>query len=234
MCEKVNVYVVDTMRQELVTYPHLAYHDDMEDIKTQIVKIEAELRDLKRQKGSVDDADDAPRPGRVYVGNLLGGTTAQDLQKHMQTIGPCLHFEILDAFKGSGVVEYRTAAEAQRALKELDGTELMRRNIRVCQDRGKLAGEQFEALTREISALRTQLQAEENEGERQAQQKSLDELRAVHDAFKQDVQDAVAVTTAKDQIYALNQSLEAVKTLQEGLRGSLLRVRFTQVSSIEL
>ena len=49
LCEKVNVYVVDTMRQELVSYPHLAYQDDMEDIKTQIVKIEAELRDLKRQ-----------------------------------------------------------------------------------------------------------------------------------------------------------------------------------------
>jgi predicted RNase H-like nuclease (RuvC/YqgF family) len=107
----------------------------------------------------------------------------------------------------------------------------MGRNIIVCRDRGNLAGEQFEALTREISVLRAQLQAEENEGERQAQQKSLDELRAVHDAFKQDVQDAVAVTTAKDQIYALNQSLAAVKTLQEGLRGSLVRVRFTQVSS---
>jgi len=36
LCEKVNVYSVDTMRQELVAHAHLSYQDEIQDLSAQI------------------------------------------------------------------------------------------------------------------------------------------------------------------------------------------------------
>jgi len=36
LCDKVNVYSVDTMRQELVAHAHLSYQDDIQDLSAQI------------------------------------------------------------------------------------------------------------------------------------------------------------------------------------------------------
>ena len=44
VCEKVNVYMIDTMRQELLADSHLAHQDTIYDITAQIKTTEAELR----------------------------------------------------------------------------------------------------------------------------------------------------------------------------------------------
>ena len=44
VCEKVNVYSIDTMRQELLADSHLAHQDTIHDITAQIKTVEAEVR----------------------------------------------------------------------------------------------------------------------------------------------------------------------------------------------
>lgn len=76
---------------------------------------------------------------RVYVGNLSWKTSWQNLKDHMRTCGAVVHADvILDAdhrSKGCGVVEFATAAEAQKAIVELTDTELDGRRIWVREDR---------------------------------------------------------------------------------------------------
>ena len=76
---------------------------------------------------------------RVYVGNLSWDCKWQDLKDHMRSTGEVLHADVLHGpdgrSKGCGLVEYSAPEEAQRAIQELNDTELMGRMIFVREDR---------------------------------------------------------------------------------------------------
>ena len=77
---------------------------------------------------------------RVYVGNLSWDCKWQDLKDHMRSVGEVLHADVMmgadGRSKGCALVEYQSAAEAQRAIGELTDTEIMGRKIFVREDRG--------------------------------------------------------------------------------------------------
>ena len=77
---------------------------------------------------------------RVYVGNLSWDCKWQDLKDHMRSVGEVLHADVMmgadGRSKGCALVEYQSAAEAQRAIVELTDTEIMGRKIFVREDRG--------------------------------------------------------------------------------------------------
>ena len=54
VCEKVNVFTVDTMRQELIALAHLSHQDDIHDLTTQVTKLEAELKELEQQRDALN------------------------------------------------------------------------------------------------------------------------------------------------------------------------------------
>lgn len=77
---------------------------------------------------------------RVYIGNLSWQTTWQDLKDHMRQAGDVIHADVFmeegsRRSKGCGIVAYKTAAEAQNAVTELNDTELGGRQIFVREDR---------------------------------------------------------------------------------------------------
>jgi len=84
---------------------------------------------------------------KVYVGNLSWEAAWQDVKDHMRGVRAdldVLHADIMmDASgrsKGCAIVEYSSAEHAQRAINELNNTELMGRLIFVREDR---EGEDF-------------------------------------------------------------------------------------------
>jgi len=74
----------------------------------------------------------------VFVGNLSWDSKWQDLKDHMREAGNVAHVEILEnrdgRSKGCGIVEYEDSAGASRALRDLDGTTLMGRELFVQPD----------------------------------------------------------------------------------------------------
>jgi len=76
---------------------------------------------------------------RVYVGNLDWKVSWQDLKDHMRTAGDVMFADIFQDFhgrsKGAAIVEYRTPAEASRAVQTLHDTTLGERMIFVREDR---------------------------------------------------------------------------------------------------
>ena len=54
VCEKVNVFTVDTMRQELIALAHLSHQDDIHHLTTQITKLEAELKQLEQKRDTLN------------------------------------------------------------------------------------------------------------------------------------------------------------------------------------
>ena len=70
---------------------------------------------------------------------LTCGGNTQDLKDHMRSTGEVLHADVLHGpdgrSKGCGLVEFQTPDEAQRAIQELNDTELMGRMIFVREDR---------------------------------------------------------------------------------------------------
>jgi len=76
---------------------------------------------------------------RVYVGNLSWDTAWQDLKDHMRQAGHVVRADVLvdsdGRSKGCGVVEYGSAEDAQRAIDQLNQSNLRGRNIFVRQDR---------------------------------------------------------------------------------------------------
>lgn len=76
---------------------------------------------------------------RVYVGNLSWGVKWQDLKDHMARVGKVEHADVFEdsngRSKGCGIVEYSSAEDAQKAIKELNDTELFGRLIFVREDR---------------------------------------------------------------------------------------------------
>lgn len=76
----------------------------------------------------------------VYVGNLSYRTAWYELKDYMRTAGDVVHAKIMTTHsgqsRGCGVVEFSSPEDAQRAIDELNGTELNGRVIFVREDRG--------------------------------------------------------------------------------------------------
>jgi len=82
----------------------------------------------------------AEKSGRVFVGNLAFKTTNEELKAHMLTASPnVVHAEIISyasgRSKGCGLVEFKTPADAEKAVKTLTNSELGGRKIFVREDR---------------------------------------------------------------------------------------------------
>ena len=95
---------------------------------------------LKGSSGGGSGAARGAADGRrVYVGNLSWDCKWQDLKDHMRSVGEVLHADVMmgadGRSKGCALVEYQSAAEAQRAIEELTDTEIMGRKIFVREDR---------------------------------------------------------------------------------------------------
>ena len=77
---------------------------------------------------------------KLFVGNLAYGTSDQDLRELFSTVGTCVRATVLmdratGKSRGFGFVEMSTAAEAQRAISQLNDTELQGRRISVSEAR---------------------------------------------------------------------------------------------------
>lgn len=92
-------------------------------------------------KAAAPAAADAVEKGpRVFVGNLAFKTTSEELKAHMIIASPnVVSAEIISyqsgRSKGCGLVEFKTAADAEKAVKELTNSELGGRKIFVREDR---------------------------------------------------------------------------------------------------
>lgn len=78
----------------------------------------------------------------VYVGNLSWSATNEELTNLMSSAGMVVSCEIQvhqdsGRSKGWGLVTFSSTAEAQHAINELYGADLMGRNITLKEDRGK-------------------------------------------------------------------------------------------------
>jgi RNA recognition motif-containing protein len=67
---------------------------------------------------------------KLYVGNLSYSVTPEELKELFSEHGEVLEVKIIEG-KGFGFIEMETQAEAEGARKELDGTMLKGRNLRV-------------------------------------------------------------------------------------------------------
>jgi RNA recognition motif-containing protein len=72
----------------------------------------------------------------IYVGNLSFQLTEEELEAAFKSFGEVTSVNIIrDRFsgqsKGFGFVEMAVQAEAEKAIQELDGSELKGRNIKV-------------------------------------------------------------------------------------------------------
>mmetsp|Transcript_30133 Transcript_30133/g.72822 ORF Transcript_30133/g.72822 Transcript_30133/m.72822 type:complete len:489 (+) Transcript_30133:70-1536(+) len=80
----------------------------------------------------------------VYVGNLAYEVAWQDLKDHMRTAGDVVHAEVMTMHdgrsKGCGIVEFSSPEGAQKAMEELNDSELKGRSIFVREDREKGGG----------------------------------------------------------------------------------------------
>ncbi|CAK9033431.1 unnamed protein product [Durusdinium trenchii] len=76
---------------------------------------------------------------RVYVGNLSWQATWRDLKDHCRAVGEVRRADVagdLDGNpKGYGIVEFASPEEAQAAVEQLTGTDLLGREIFVREDR---------------------------------------------------------------------------------------------------
>jgi len=80
----------------------------------------------------------------IYVGNLSYDMTENDLQQLFEEYGSTTRVTIINdrdtgRSKGFGFVEMEQAADAEKAIQELDGQAVKGRNIRVnqAQERSK-------------------------------------------------------------------------------------------------
>jgi arginine/serine-rich splicing factor 4/5/6 len=71
---------------------------------------------------------------RVYVGNLSSRTSEKDLQEAFKKYGNIVK---IDLKAGFGFVEYEDQRDASDAVKELNGTDLLGRNMRVEHSKGQ-------------------------------------------------------------------------------------------------
>lgn len=84
-------------------------------------------------------------PKRVYVGNLAWETSWQTLKDHMRKAGEVSFVDLFETYngrsRGCALVEFSTVDDAQKAIKELNDTELDGRKIFVREDREKKDGQ---------------------------------------------------------------------------------------------
>jgi RNA recognition motif-containing protein len=78
---------------------------------------------------------------KLYVGNLSWGTTDSDLEKCFSAIGPVTSARVITdrdtgRSRGFGFVEMSNS-DGQRAIKELNGTQIDSRQIRVNEAQDK-------------------------------------------------------------------------------------------------
>eukprot|EP00933_Yihiella_yeosuensis_P029229 TRINITY_DN22893_c2_g1_i2.p1 TRINITY_DN22893_c2_g1~~TRINITY_DN22893_c2_g1_i2.p1 ORF type:complete len:378 (-),score=66.96 TRINITY_DN22893_c2_g1_i2:124-1257(-) len=105
-----------------------------------------ELSDERRRGGDDDERHHDGENRRVFVANLAFSATWQDLKDHMRRAGDVLYCDILPepgtalGSKGCGLVEFATASQARRAIKELSETKIKGRNILVKEDRESNSG----------------------------------------------------------------------------------------------
>jgi RNA recognition motif-containing protein len=76
----------------------------------------------------------------IYVGNLSYDTTEDDVQQTFERFGQVESVSVIrDQYdgrsKGFGFVEMQQSDEAQQAISELDGSELMGRTLKVNEAR---------------------------------------------------------------------------------------------------
>jgi len=88
----------------------------------------------------------------VYVAGLSWETTADQLKTHFKRMGAILNSTILVrrrgkeiVSRGCGVLEFKSAAEAQRCIREMSETELDGRTIKCREDRGDIAKDSRDA-----------------------------------------------------------------------------------------
>jgi RNA recognition motif-containing protein len=77
---------------------------------------------------------------KLFVGNLAYGTSDQDLRELFSTVGTCVSATVLmdretGKSRGFGFVEMSSASEAQRAISQLNDSELQGRRISVSEAR---------------------------------------------------------------------------------------------------
>ena len=82
--------------------------------------------------------------GKLYVGNLSYSTTASEVKELFAGFGEILDVKVIEG-KGFGFVEMSNQADAEKAKKELNGTQFMGRTLTVDEakpqkDRPKRSG----------------------------------------------------------------------------------------------
>jgi len=91
-------------------------------------------------KKQVETKEKEVDKNRVYVGNLSYRTTSEELKAYFLTVCPGVSSAEVISYpngrsKGCGLVEFKTASDAEKAIKELNNTELATRKIFIREDR---------------------------------------------------------------------------------------------------
>ena len=68
--------------------------------------------------------------GKLYVGNLGYSVTSEQLKELFSAIGEVREVKIIEG-KGFGFVEMATQMDAEKAKKDLGGTQFMGRSIKI-------------------------------------------------------------------------------------------------------
>ena len=82
---------------------------------------------------------------KLYVGNLGFDVTSQELEDAFRAIGNCDSVSLITdrmsgQSRGFGFVEMASQGDAQRAIQQLDGTEIKGRVIKVSEARERSGG----------------------------------------------------------------------------------------------
>jgi cold-inducible RNA-binding protein len=82
---------------------------------------------------------------KLYVGNLAFDVTSKDLEELFAQAGQCDSAQVITdrgtgQSRGFGFVEMGSAADAQRAIQELDGRDIKGRQIKVSEAREREGG----------------------------------------------------------------------------------------------
>jgi len=77
---------------------------------------------------------------KLFVGNLSFDTTSPDLEAHFKNIGEVVSAQVITdratgRSRGFGFVEMASGKDAQRAIQELNGTDLGGRTLNVSEAR---------------------------------------------------------------------------------------------------
>lgn len=109
-------------------------------------ELDGRLIFLREDKVGEGSGHQTGEPGSsVYVGNLSWQVKWQDLKDHMKKSGHVVRATVMEEpgggkSKGCGIVEYATKAEAEKAITELNDSDLMGRLIFVRADQKDVRG----------------------------------------------------------------------------------------------